>query len=131
MPILNGTSTSGRWIQFSVLLFMVFHLLFKIVEIGSPGIFIFGAFMFLMVYSYTALMDRDPNAIWMEAIKSVIGLGIIFSTKSWFGIDQFISGGSMIMAVYFILSTVVVAYFVRNEIRWNREDRQVLESEGV
>ncbi len=111
--------TNWSWTQFGVLLFMVFHLLYKIVEIGTPAVFIYGGFMFLMVYSYTTLMDRDSNAIWMEAVKSILGLLIIFITGSWFGLDQMIPGGTIMIASYFVLSALVVAYFVMKEIGWN------------
>ena len=113
------------WMQFAVLLFMLFHLLFQIGAIGQPSVFIYGLFMFLMVYSYTTLMDRDSNAIWLEAIKSIIGLAIIFTTGSWFGLDSLIPAGSMFAAGYFILSALVVAYFVKKEIRETGELAQV------
>ncbi|MEM8889024.1 MAG: sterol desaturase family protein [Bacteroidota bacterium] len=78
-------------IQFLMLLGMIFHFLLQLSEIGSPAVFLYGIFMYLVIYSYTSLMDRDPNAIWMEAIKSLIGLGIIFQTGSWFFTGQFAS----------------------------------------
>lgn len=112
------------WIQFLVLLFMVFHLLFKIMEIGSPAVFIYGAFMYLMVYSYTTLMDRDPNAIWLETIKSILGLGIIYTTGTWFGIEALIGGGTVLMAAYMVLSVMIVAYFVMKEIGWGKASWQ-------
>ena len=115
----SKTLTTWSWTQFGILLFMVFHLLYKIVEIGTPGVFIYGGFMFLMVYSYTTLMDRDSNAIWMEAVKSVLGLLIIFISGSWFGLDQMIPGGTILIAAYFVLSALVVAYFVMKEIGWD------------
>lgn len=116
------------WIQFIVLLSMVFHLLFKIAEISSPAIFIYGIFMFLMVYSYTTLMDRDPQALWMEAAKSIIGLGIIFTTGSWFNLDQMIPGGSIFIAIYLISSALIVVYFVRKEIGQERAVNPILET---
>jgi len=119
------------WTQFGALLFTLFHLLYSIVEIGSPGIFLYGIFMFLMVYSYTSLMDRDPNAIWMEAAKSLIGLTIIFYTGSWFSLDSILPGGTYIIATYLILSALVVAHFVINEIGWNTQSKASLEDAQV
>jgi len=113
------------WTQFVVLLFMIFHLLVQIGEIGQPNVFIYGLFMFLMVYSYTTLMDRDPNALWLEAIKSIIGLVIIVSTGSWFGLDNLVSGGTILIAGYFISSVLIVAYFVKKEIGQNGKLAQV------
>ncbi len=119
------------WTQFGMLLFMLFHLLYSIVEIGNPGIFLYGIFMFLMVYSYTSLMDRDTNAIWMEAAKSVIGLTIIFYTSSWFGLDSILPGGTYFITGYLILSALVVGHFVINEIGWNTQSKASLEDAQV
>ena len=112
------------WTQFLLLIFMVFHLLFQIETIGTPAVFIYGMFMYLMVYSYTTLMDRDPNAIWLEAIKSIIGLVIIFNMGSWFHLDELIAGGSIIIAAYMIFSALIVAYFVQKDIGWKSTKNQ-------
>ena len=106
------------WTQFIVLMIMILHLLINLTVIGSPNIFIYGIFMILMIYSYTTLMDRDSNAIWLEAIKSLIGLVIIFKTGSWFGFGEVVIGGDVLMAGYFVFSAIIVAYFVRKEIGW-------------
>ena len=65
------------WIQFLVLVAMTFHLLYKLVAIGTPNIFIYGGFLYFAVFSYTTLMDRNPIALWLELAKSIIGLVII------------------------------------------------------
>lgn len=106
------------WVQFLVLVLMVFHLLYMLVDIGNPNIFVYGAFMFLMVYSYTTLMDRDSNAMWLEIIKSVFGLTIIFSNGNWFLLDSILPYGTVLVATYQIISVVMVAWFVFKEIGW-------------
>lgn len=114
------------WTQFTMLLFMIFQLLIQIETIGTPAVFVYGMFLYLMVYSYTTLMDRDPNAIWLEAVKSIIGLGIIFNMGSWFHLDELLAGGSMIMAAYMVFSAAIVAQFVLKEIGWNQEKEQTM-----
>lgn len=108
------------WIQFLVLVLMVFHLLYLLVDIGSPNIFIYGAFMYLMVYSYTTLMDRNYNAFWLEAIKSIIGLAIIFTNGDWFLLDNIFPFGTILVATYQVVSVVVVGWFVFKEIGWKQ-----------
>ena len=94
------------------------HLLLKIADIPEVDLFIYGAFMFLMIYSFTTLMDRDPNAIWMEAVKSTVGLAIIYLTGSWFMMDDLFAGGTIFAAVYMVVSALAVAWFVVYEIGW-------------
>jgi len=105
------------WFQFGMLSMMVLHLLFRIIEIGMPEIFVYGVFMFLMVYSYTTLMDLDRNALWLEALKSLIGLAIIYMTGEWFGLGEDVPGGTILMTIYFIISGLIVGWFVTNEIK--------------
>lgn len=112
------------WFQFGMLLFMLFQLLFQIVDIGTPFVFIYGAFLFFMVYSYTTLMDRDPSAFWLESIKAIIGLLIIYNTGSWFKIDHIVPGGSTIISAYLIVSAGVVAYFVYKDIGWEKPNNR-------
>ncbi len=107
---------SWSWIQFIMLLIMLFHLLFMIVEIGTPQIYVYGLFMFLCVYSYTTLMDLKASAMWLEIVKSGIGLLIIFQTGSWFSIDSILPIGTMLFGAYFILSAAVVSYFVLTDL---------------
>jgi len=94
---------------------MVFHLLYKLVDIGSPDMFIYGSFLYLVVFSYTTLMDRNEIALWLELVKSIIALTIIFVTGGWFGIDDLIPFGSIIIAIYQVISVVAVAYLVKKE----------------
>jgi ABC-type multidrug transport system fused ATPase/permease subunit len=103
---------SWSWFQFLLLVFMLFHLLIMIVDIGSPQIYTYGLFMFFFVYCYTTLMDLDASAMWLEIIKSIIGLGIIYRTGSWFSIDSIVPFGTIFFAAYFVISAAVVSYFV-------------------
>ena len=105
------------WTQFLVLVAMVFHVLYKLVEIGTPALFIYGGFLYLVVFSYTTLMDRNPNALWLELVKSVLGLGIIYSTGGWFLLDTIIPFGSILVAIYQVVSVLVVGWFVMNEMK--------------
>ena len=88
-----------------------------VAQIGTPNIFYYGIFIFLSVHSYTELMDRNPNAFYYEIIKNIFGLSLIFSLGSWFGVDKIIPFGTYIIVLYFIVSSLVVAYFSFKEIK--------------
>ncbi|MFK7978686.1 MAG: sterol desaturase family protein [Saprospiraceae bacterium] len=122
--------TIWSWTQYLVMNALLIHILLKIADIPRVDIFIYGSFMFLVIYSFTTLMDRDPNAIWMEALKSLVGLGIIYSTGDWFLLDELVSGGTVFVAAYFVLSALVVGWFVVYEIGWAQNRSEIEEVRG-
>ncbi len=105
------------WVQFAALSLMTFQLLFQIVSIGQPEVFIYGAFLFLMVYSYTTLMDQDMNAMWLELFKSIVGITIIYTMGNWFGIDNLVPGGSIAVFIYHLLSAAITVYIVTYDLK--------------
>jgi len=110
--------TVWTWIQFLMMNVFLAHLLINIADIPKNQLFIYGAFLFLMIYSFSALMDKDPNALWMEATKSFVGLAIIYITGDWFLFNNFLPNGTLLVIGYQIISALVVAYIVLTEIGW-------------
>ena len=110
------------WFQFTMLLCFLFQLLYQIAEIGVPEVFFYGAFMYFMVYAYTSLMDGDAIALWLELAKAIMGYLIMWHMGSWFHVDQLIYGASYIIAIYLVMSVLVVAYFVYAEISYKPMD---------
>jgi alkylglycerol monooxygenase len=105
------------WIQFIVLLLLVSYLFANIAAIGNPGIFIYGAFIFLLVYAFTELMDGNKYALVWDIIKNVAGIAIIFLMGDWFGADTFAAVISYVLLGYFAIATFVTFYVmqVRNK----------------
>ena len=110
------------WFQFILANVFVTHMLIGFKSIGFPALFYYGAFIFMMIYAYSALMDRDPNAIWFELIKSVFGLGILLYMGDWFFLNEVMGGASILVAAYLVVSVVVVAGFVMKEVRAEGSD---------
>ena len=99
------------WIQLFVLFAFVSHFFGHIAEIGNPGMFIYGGFIFLFVYAYTEQMDKS-SLFWVwEILKSSSGFCIIFLSGDWFGLNKTIPGMSLTIAVYLLLSTMICFYF--------------------
>ena len=71
--------------------------------------------------------DRDANALWLEAIKSIIGLGIIFSAGNWFLLDSILPFGTALVAAYQVISAVIVGWFVFKEIGWKKDGERLQE----
>lgn len=116
-PYASTALKRWSWIQLVFNFILVFYFLWFIAQIGTPYIFIYGAFLFLSVYAFTELMDRNPNALYYEFIKSVLGLCLLYWMGDWFKASQYAPFYTYFTAIYFVMSVVVVAWFVLVEFK--------------
>ena len=110
------------WVQLSLLLLLVSYLFGNIAYIGKPAIFIYGAFIFLMVYAFTELMDGSKYAILWALLNSIAGIGIIFYLGDWFGASKFIRGIKYVMISYFVFSVIITAWLSNNHKTGNNNE---------
>ena len=104
-------------IQLGITFLLVSFFYATVAKMGSPNIFYYGIFIFLSVYSYTELMDKNPYAFYFEIVKNTFGLAMIYFLGSWFQIDDLIPFGTYIVMAYLFFSTFAVAYFSFGEIK--------------
>ncbi len=114
-----GTANSNTLIYWSMTqmfatLLIVSYLFGSIAKIGTPAIFIYGAFIFISIYSYSELMDKNKQSLTWEVIRCLFGLGIIFYYGDWFGLNTIIPFGTYLIIAYLILSVVMNSYLIRN-----------------
>ena len=103
------------WVQFLFTFALINYLFAYLTFIGSPQIFVYGAFIFLSVYAYSELMSRNPQALYWEAAKNALGIGLVFQTN-WFNISEVLPWAVYAIGAYFVLATVVTWLFVRWDI---------------
>ena len=109
-----------NWVQLCLLLVCIAYLFANISAIGSPGIFLYGLFVFLHVYAFTDLADRNSSALIWEGIKDVYGISIIYTQHDWFGASTFFHFIPQLLVIYFIASFVITAWFVMKHRREGR-----------
>jgi alkylglycerol monooxygenase len=112
------------WVQLLMVLLFTSYLFGSIASINQLDktyIYVYGGFIFLSIYACTELMDRNRYAIVWETLKNALGILLIYRQGDWFGASSWVTGIQYILTGYFILSTVVTAYFV---IRHYKEDQQ-------
>ena len=107
----NTAFNSWVWLQLTVLLLLLSYLFANIASISSPGIFIYGGFIFLYVYALTELMDHSRYAWVWELLKTAMGAGLLFYYGNWFGLNKYLPAGNTVMIVYLLLSVVGTLYF--------------------
>jgi hypothetical protein len=105
------------WAQMFVLLLLISYLFGNIATIGAPDMFIYGAFVFLTVYAYTELLDKNRFAWVWELLKNLLGMYVIIQYGDWFGLNNYLPAANIILLSYFVLSTLVTFWLVNQELK--------------
>jgi alkylglycerol monooxygenase len=110
------------WAQMLIILLFISYLFGDIAAINqldSSYIYIYGGFVFLSIYAYTELMDRNFYALFWELAKNIFGVFLIYQQGDWFGANNYFTWMSTALIAYFILSSIITAWFV---FRHRKED---------
>ena len=116
-PAYSNELLVWSWIQLAALLLTTSYLFANIATIGTPGIFVYGLFIFLTVYAYSELMDRNRYALAWEIIKNILGCYIIYKTGGWFTSSPNYTWMNYPIIAWMLLSTFVTAWFVLIEFK--------------
>ncbi len=111
-PQTSSLLYTWSWLQVIVLLLLISWLFGNITAIGSPAMFVYGAFVFVYVYAFTELMNRNKQALLWEFFKSIFGVGIIYYYGNWFGADKYFNRINTVLIIYFITAFLITAWFV-------------------
>jgi sterol desaturase/sphingolipid hydroxylase (fatty acid hydroxylase superfamily) len=117
-----GTDNSKKLVYWSVTqvmitLLFVSYLFSNIAKIGFPNIFYYGFFIFITIYSYTELMDKNRFAILWESLRLVTALVIIYYFGDWFGLNSIFPFGNIVIIGYLIISLLISIYFVKIDFK--------------
>jgi alkylglycerol monooxygenase len=101
------------WAGIQLLIVLAFTMYFfaNIAQIGVPGMFYYGAFIFLTVYAYTELISLERFAWIWEMAKAALGAGILLQTGDWFELEKTMPYGTMLIGLYLVVSLVVAVMF--------------------
>jgi sterol desaturase/sphingolipid hydroxylase (fatty acid hydroxylase superfamily) len=108
------------WTEMIVLMLLIIYLFGNIAAIGSPGIFVYGGFVLLTVYAYTELMDLHSSALIWGLAKNILGICIVLYLGDWFGAARYFSGIHYFLVAYFILASLITAWFTLYEFKKNK-----------
>ena len=105
------------WTQFLATFLLMMYLFNNFAAIGFPGVLIYGLFLIFSIFSYCTLMDRSIHAWWVELLRALLGLFLIFQQGGWFLLDSVLPYGAVLVMAYFAVAFVVASAFVWFEIR--------------
>lgn len=104
------------WFQYAMMFVLTLFFLINFKNISSTGVLINGIFIFVIVYGYSSVMDRDKNAIWIESFRAIVGIILLLQTGDWFGLENLLPGASIFLFLYFISAPLGAWYFTKKEI---------------
>jgi alkylglycerol monooxygenase len=110
-PLLTKGMLIWSFGQLIALLLLLSYLFGNLATIGVPGIFYYGGFVFLTVFAYTELMDRNSNAWAWEILKAVYALYFVVTSGDWFGLNGFLPGSVYIFVGYLVVSALFSVWF--------------------
>ena len=100
-----------HWIQLNVTLVLLLFLFNKITTFPFNDVLLYAAFLFISVFSYTTLMDKNKYAVLTEFIKLTFGFFLIYLWNGWFGIDEILPYGTYLVVFYLVLSFSITVLF--------------------
>jgi len=101
-----------HWFQVILMNVLVLFVFNQLNSFDFNNVLLFAGFIAWSVFAYTTLMDRNLHALWMEALKVVFGIALIFKMGAWFNLDQFIPFGTYLMVGYLLFSFAVTLWYV-------------------
>lgn len=102
-------------IQITCVLLFTSFLFYNIASISLPNIFLYAAFIFASVYSFTELMDNNRYAYYFEIFKNLIAVFVLVQFKSWFGFSNPLLLSFIL--VYIFSTTIVVSFYCLNKLQ--------------
>ncbi len=105
------------WIQFSMAILFLMYFFSRFGKNEVNDLLYYGLWMFLYVYSYTELMDKNPAAFWWELLRNTTGILLFTKMGGWFGLEHLSGTINALVLAYFVISTVVVGYLVWSDLK--------------
>lgn len=102
------------WLQLITTFLLLLFMISQLPTIGKTNLFLYSAFIFISVYSYTSLMDKSKYAWVVETLRLLYALAIIRLCNGWFDLDSLIPYGTLAFTIYLAISFFACLAFVHS-----------------
>lgn len=112
------------WLQLFASFILLMFFISKMPDLNKTAITLYAGFIFLNVYAYTSLMDKDKFAWLFELLRFSYATAIISYFGSWFTLDAWLPNATQFMLGYFMLSSAISLAFCYFELGTKAADFQ-------
>lgn len=118
-----NTSASGILTSFFIaklllLLLFISYLFAHIARIGSPGMYVYGLFIFLYVYALTEMMDKNKYAPLWETGMALLGISIFIKTGDWFGAATLLNPVIPFAIPFILAASALFSFWISHIENW-------------
>ena len=96
--------------QAIITLLFISYLFQNVGQFSLIQLYLYGLFIFVSIYSYTDLMDKNTSAMVFESIKCFFGFGLILYFENWFGLSKI---WSFVIPIYLFTSLITSFYVLK------------------
>lgn len=115
-PVYSNAFQFWSLIRLVSIFFLMGFMFFNIKNIVTlHQQFIYGIILLFSIFSFTTLMDKKILGVATEIATLIMVAYFVLSTKDWFGLNQFINSGYLIVLVFHVVASIMAIYFYRNE----------------
>jgi len=107
--------TIWSFFQLNLHLLMQIHMIMLLPSMSYVDLLLYGIFITVSIFAYSALMDRHWVAVPAEMVKLACGFGLLYYLGDWYQLQQFFSYTIYLVAGYFIISAIVTSYYTFNK----------------
>ena len=90
---------------------LMLFMFYNYKNIGFNNLLIYSFILFIGIYGYSSLMDKKKYAIYIEIFRSILALITLYQFEDWFGLNEYLNYGNIIIALYYISCVIGAVYF--------------------
>ncbi len=105
------------WAQLIINNLFLYHLLVSIADLSTLEILQYSLFIVLSIFAYTSAMDKSVLGIVAEGVKLTIGVWLLITYSSWFGLEKWLSEATWWVGTYMFLSMIlsVTSFYTQSD----------------
>ncbi len=110
-PVYSPAFKTWAVLQVLCSFILLSFLFYSFGKIGYGMAVVYGCFMLLSVFAFTALLDKKSYGWYADIAKTAVGFNLIFTQNDWFGVSQLWHLGVYCIAAYFVVTLLGNTYF--------------------
>ena len=128
-PSYSTAFQTWAFLQMLFSLLMMGFLFYRIDKISHTETLIYGGFLLVSIFAYTAVMDKKIYGVVAMIVQVALGIALIIQTGDWFGMAHIWSSAPLILIGFWVISVAACVFFMLREFGMSHT-AQAVESEA-